>query len=95
MSTNVTRQWATESIGVVMKERAPRNRTLTCGDAEVSALASELLRLAAPARPEEIIGRIIEFRRRVLSGIAAWNQLPTVPLVVSPASPSNEDESEG
>ena len=42
-----------------MKERAPRNRTLTCSDAELATLASELLRLAAPARPEEVIGRII------------------------------------
>ncbi len=42
-----------------MKERAPRNRTLTCGDAEMAELASGLLRLSAPARPEMIIGRII------------------------------------
>ena len=42
-----------------MKERAPRNRTLTCSDAEIATLASELLRLAAPSRPEEVIGRII------------------------------------
>src|SRR5258708_2016726 len=43
----------------MMKERAPRNRTLICSDAEMATLASELLRLAAPSRPEEIIGRII------------------------------------
>jgi site-specific DNA-methyltransferase (adenine-specific) len=42
-----------------MKERAPRNRTLTCSDAELATLASELLRLVAPARPEEVIGRVI------------------------------------
>lgn len=42
-----------------MKQRAPRNRTLTCGDAELAALSSALLRLAAFARPEEIIGRIV------------------------------------
>src|SRR5437870_1734790 len=42
-----------------MKERAPRNRTLTCSDADLAMLASELLRLAAPARFEEIIGRVI------------------------------------
>jgi len=42
-----------------MKERAPRNRTLTCSDAELATLASELLRLAAPTRAEDVIGRII------------------------------------
>jgi site-specific DNA-methyltransferase (adenine-specific) len=42
-----------------MKERAPRNRTLTCSEAETATLASELLRLAAPACLEEIIQRII------------------------------------
>ena len=40
-------------------ERAPRNRTLTCSDAELATLASELLHLIAPARPEEFIGRVI------------------------------------
>ena len=42
-----------------MKERVPRNRTLTCSDAELAMLASELSRLAAPTRPEDVIGRII------------------------------------
>lgn len=42
-----------------MKERAPRNRTLSCSDAEVAEFASGLLRLADPARAEDIIGRII------------------------------------
>ena len=42
-----------------MKERAPLNRTLTCSDADLATLASDLLRLAAPARSEEVIGRII------------------------------------
>ncbi|MBL8793825.1 MAG: site-specific DNA-methyltransferase [Planctomycetia bacterium] len=42
-----------------MKERAPRNRTLTCSDAEIAELASGLLRLSAPARPEAIVDRII------------------------------------
>jgi site-specific DNA-methyltransferase (adenine-specific) len=42
-----------------MKSRAPRNRTLTCSEAETAELASGLLHLAALARPEEIIGRII------------------------------------
>jgi site-specific DNA-methyltransferase (adenine-specific) len=43
-----------------MKERAPRNRTLTCSDADLATLALDLLCLAAPARSEEIIGRIIQ-----------------------------------
>lgn len=42
-----------------MKERAPRNRTLTCSDDELSALSSGLLRLAAPVRHEAILGQII------------------------------------
>lgn len=42
-----------------MKERAPRNRTLTCSDAELATLASGLLRLASPARLEEVIGQVI------------------------------------
>ena len=42
-----------------MKERAPRNRTLTCNDAELATFGSDLLRLAAPAHSEEMIGRVI------------------------------------
>ena len=42
-----------------MKEREPRNRTLTCSDAELAAVAAELLRLAAPTRLEDVVGRII------------------------------------
>jgi len=42
-----------------MKERAPRNRTLTCSDTELATLASGLLRLSSPVRPEEVIGRVI------------------------------------
>jgi len=42
-----------------MKKRAPRNRTLTCSGPESVTLASGLLRLAAPAGPEDIIDRII------------------------------------
>ncbi|HEY2784064.1 MAG TPA: DNA methyltransferase [Fimbriiglobus sp.] len=42
-----------------MKERAPRNRTLTCNDAEIAELGSGLMSLTARARPDEIIGRII------------------------------------
>lgn len=42
-----------------MKERAPRNRTLTCSEAELAALAPELLRLTALAQPEDVIDRVI------------------------------------
>jgi len=42
-----------------MKERAPRNRTLTCSDAELVDLASELLHLSVRAHPETVVGRII------------------------------------
>ena len=42
-----------------MKDRAPRNRTLTCSNAEMATLASGLLRLDSLSRPEEIVGRVI------------------------------------
>lgn len=42
-----------------MKERAPRNRTLSCSDAELATLSPDLLCLAAPAFQSGIIGRVI------------------------------------
>ena len=42
-----------------MKERAPRNRTLTCSDAELAELSSGVVGLSAPANPEMVAGRII------------------------------------
>ena len=42
-----------------MKTRAPQNRTLTCTDDELSVLATELLRLSAPANAELLTNRII------------------------------------
>jgi site-specific DNA-methyltransferase (adenine-specific) len=42
-----------------MKERAPRNRTLTCSDAELATFAAGLLRLVSPARLDDVIGRVI------------------------------------
>jgi len=59
----------------MMKERAPRNRTLTCNAAELATLASDLLRLVAPACPEEIIGQVIhqdfhDVRRFLPTGFA-------------------------
>jgi site-specific DNA-methyltransferase (adenine-specific) len=46
-------------LGDNVKERAPRNRTLTCSDKELTSLSPDLLRLAGPATSDEIIGRIV------------------------------------
>jgi site-specific DNA-methyltransferase (adenine-specific) len=42
-----------------MKERAPRNRTLTCSDAEGAEISSGLLRLSAAASADLITNRVI------------------------------------
>jgi len=42
-----------------MKKRAPRNRTLTCTEAELASLSTDLLRLTEPASPELLTNRII------------------------------------
>ena len=42
-----------------MKQRAPRNRTLTCTASEQETLSSELLRLTAPASTESLTDRIV------------------------------------
>ena len=42
-----------------MKKRAPRNRTLTCSEAEQAALAQDLLHLSAPATVQDVSGRVI------------------------------------
>lgn len=42
-----------------MKKRAPRNRTLTCTNAEIKALAGNLLYLSAPVDVAALSGRII------------------------------------
>jgi len=42
-----------------MKKRAPRNRTLTCSEAEQVSLAAQLTRLSAPSTAEEITDSII------------------------------------
>jgi site-specific DNA-methyltransferase (adenine-specific) len=42
-----------------MKERAPRNRTLTCTEAELTSLSKDLLRLTETVSPESLAGRII------------------------------------
>ncbi len=41
-----------------MKERAPRNRTLTCDSDELISLTSQLLRLDVSANLEKIVGRV-------------------------------------
>ena len=42
-----------------MKKRAPRNRTLTCSEAEQVSLSAQLSRLSAPATAEEVTDSII------------------------------------
>ena len=40
----------------------------------------------------EIVARIVEFRRRVLAGIGAWNHTPSVVFARPAGSPDNERE---
>ncbi len=42
-----------------MKQRAPRNRTLTCTEAELASLSTDLLRLTDPVSPESLTDRIV------------------------------------
>ena len=42
-----------------MKKRAPRNRTLTCTEAELASLSTDLLRLTEAASPELLTNRIV------------------------------------
>jgi len=42
-----------------MKKRAPRNRTLTCTEAELASISMDLLRLTEPVCPESLTHRII------------------------------------
>ena len=62
-------------------------------DTVITLLNGEKILVQEPVN--EIVGRMIEFRRRVLSGIAAWNQIPAVPLMDSSGPPPNDDEREG
>ena len=42
-----------------MKKRAPRNRTLTCTEAEMELLSTDLLRLTKPVSPGSLVNRIL------------------------------------
>lgn len=42
-----------------MKKRAPRNKTLTCTEAEMESLSTELLRLVGPTTQETLTDRIV------------------------------------
>jgi site-specific DNA-methyltransferase (adenine-specific) len=42
-----------------MKKRAPRNRTLTCTEAELVSLSTDLLQLTEPVSPESLTDRIV------------------------------------
>jgi len=42
-----------------MKARAPRNRTLTCTEAEMAALYADILILSAPVSAESLTDRIV------------------------------------
>ncbi len=42
-----------------MKKRAPRNRTLTCTEAELASLSTGLLSLTEPVSPESLADRIV------------------------------------
>lgn len=43
----------------IMKTRAPRNRTLTCTENEITVLSPDLLQLSHPAEVEDITNRVI------------------------------------
>lgn len=43
-----------------MKERAPRNRTLTCTEAELAALASTLLHLSEPVAASSLVDAVVQ-----------------------------------
>ena len=42
-----------------MKARAPRNRTLTCTEAEMAALSADILNLSAPVSVESLTDRLV------------------------------------
>jgi len=60
-------------------------------DTVITLLNGEKILVQEPA--SDIVARIVEFRRRVLTGLGAWNHTPPVVLPVPAAS--SADESEG
>ncbi|MCA9982669.1 MAG: site-specific DNA-methyltransferase [Anaerolineales bacterium] len=49
-----------------MKQRAPRNRTLTCTPEELATLSTDLLRLSGPAELSAVTDRVIQGDTRAL-----------------------------
>jgi len=62
-------------------------------DTVITLLNGEKILVREPLN--EIVGQIVEFRRRVLSGIAAWSQVPAVAFPSTPDRALNDDETEG
>jgi flagellar protein FlbD len=68
-------------------------------DTVITLLNGEKILVREPLN--EIVGRIVEFRRRVLSGLSAWSQAASVTFpglpdsVPTHSSELNNDESEG
>jgi flagellar protein FlbD len=60
-------------------------------DTVITLLNGEKILVQEPVN--EIVGRIVEFRRRVLAGMGAWNYTP--PVVFPRPADSPVDESEG
>jgi len=60
-------------------------------DTVITLLNGEKILVQEPA--SDIVARIVEFRRRVLTGLGAWSHTPPVVLPVPAAS--SADESEG
>lgn len=62
-----------------MNKRAPRNRTLTCTDKEITSLSADLLHLSRPSAVAEVTNRIInqDFR-----GAASWLPRAFVDLLI-------------
>ncbi len=59
-------------------------------DTVITLLNGEKILVQEPVN--EIVARIVEFRRRVLSGIGAWNHTPSVVFPRPTGSPDNESE---
>jgi len=67
-------------------------------DSVITLLNGEKILVREPL--DEIVKRMVEFRRRVLSGMNAWSQIPAVTCASALDAPNHdsalsEDESEG